>query len=303
MTSAEALTLAEDFEEHRQLLFGVAYRMLGTAAEAEDIVQDAYLRSAAVPRDEIRNLRSYLVTVVTRLCLDQLKSARVQREQYIGPWLPEPVLTSDADWRLAPEGVIDLRESVSMAFLVMLERLSPVERAVLLLHDVFDYSHAEAAEIVGKSEPACRQLLKRARGRVAEPRRRFAPTSEEQVRITAQFLTAAQTGDVQSLLALLSRDVVAYADGGGKVASARRPIYGADKVARFAAAVPRKEQTDRADLVEVNGCPAALLWTGHRLASLVALDIAGGRIQHIFVQRNPDKVRRIRRALRPAPAA
>jgi RNA polymerase sigma-70 factor (ECF subfamily) len=287
VTSAQALTLAEDFEEHRPFLFGVAYRMLGSAAEAEDIVQDAYLRCAAVQRDEIRNLRSYLVTVVTRLCLDHLKSARVQRERYVGQWLPEPVLTSDADWRLVPEGVIDLRESVSMAFLIMLERLSPVERAVLLLHDVFDYSHTEVAEIVEKSEPASRQVLKRARERVLEPRRRFTPSDEEHLRLTAQFLSAAETGSVETLRALLAEDAVAYADGGGKVASALNPIYGSARVARFVAAVPRKEETDRVDLLEVNGQLAALLWHAHRLHSVLTLDIVDGHIRQISSSATP----------------
>ncbi|MGH2607869.1 MAG: RNA polymerase sigma-70 factor [Tepidiformaceae bacterium] len=290
----------QEFEEQRPLLFGVAYRMLGSATEAEDIVQDAYLRYQAVPREEVRNDRSYLVTIVSRLCLDHLKSARVQRERYVGPWLPEPVLTGDDDWRISPEGLIDLRESVSMAFLVMLESLGPVERAVLLLHDVFDYSHAEVGQVVRRSETACRQVLKRARERLAERRPRHVPSLDHQSRLTQQFLSAAATGDIDGLLAALAQDAIAYSDGGGKVAAALNPIYGADKVARFVCVFPKKEQTDRIEVHEVNGQPALLTWLGRHLTNVVLLSFEGDQVVTFYAQRNPDKLRRLRRALTAA---
>ncbi len=301
ITSAMATTAEADartFEEQRPLLFGVAYRMLGSAAEAEDIVQDAYLRYQAVPRHEIRNERSFLVTIVSRLCLDHLKSARVQREQYMGPWLPEPILTNEADWRIAPEGLIDLRESVSMAFMVMLETLAPVERAVLLLHDVFDYSHAEVAPIVGKSEPACRQVLKRARERIAGRKRRHAPAEEDQQRLLTEFLAAATTGNVTALVEALTEEAIAYSDGGGKVAAAINPVYGADRVARLSLALPRKEGADRIEVLELNGQPAVVTWLGHRLTNAVSLCFDGDRVAAVYVQRNPDKLRRLKASLR-----
>ncbi len=294
---------AQAFEEQRPLLFGIAYRMLGSAAEAEDIVQDAYLRYRGVDHEEVRNERSYLATVVSRLCLDHLKSARVQRERYTGPWLPEPVLTSENDWRIAPEGLVDLRESISMAFLVMLESLGPVERAVLILHDVFDYSHAEVARILDQSEAASRQQLKRARERLAARKHRFVPSHSEQVQLTQRFLAAAATGDVGGLVELLASDAIAYSDGGGKVAAALNPIYGADKVSRFVATFPRREGADAFEFQEVNGQPAVLTWRGHRLTNVVLLEFDGGRVVGFYVQRNPDKLGRLMLALRPGPVA
>ena len=300
MTVAQAT--AQDFEEHRDLLFGVAYRMLGSAAGAEDIVQDAYLRFRGADRGEIRNLRSFLVTIVTRLCLDELKSARAQRETYVGPWLPEPILTSEADWRLAPEGLVDLRESVSMAFMVMLERLRPIERVVLLLHDVFDYSHAEVATMVGKTEAACRQVLKRAHDRVSEGRQRNVPSLEEHEQLTRHFLQAATTGDVEPFVRMLAPDVVLWSDGGGKVAAALNPIHGADRVRRlFTSGIAGKETVDRIESREVNGQPALLLWSGRRLTNVALTEFDGGQISTVYIMRNPDKLRRMRRALRPSP--
>ena len=303
MTSPSIQAGAEEFEEQRDLLFGVAYRMLGSAAEAEDLVQDAYLRYRMADQGEVRNPRSYLVTIVTRLCLDHLKSARVQRERYIGPWLPEPVLTTENDWRLVPEGLIDLRESVSMAFLLLLERLGPVERAVLLLHDVFDYSHAEIAAIVGRGEPACRQVLKRARDRISEGRRRHTPSLERQRVLTGRFLHAASTGDISALIELLAEDVTAYSDGGGRVAAAINPVHSADHVARFLAGLPKKEPITRVDLQEINGQVAFLTWQDHRLTNVVLLETDDERVTAVYVQRNPDKVRRLRRSLAAAGAS
>ncbi|MEX0783641.1 MAG: RNA polymerase sigma-70 factor [Dehalococcoidia bacterium] len=298
ITMAPALEAeAQAFEEQRPLLFGVAYRMLGSAAEAEDIVQDAYLRYRDVSREEIRNERSYLVTVVSRLCLDHLKSARVQRERYVGPWLPEPISTSEADWRIAPEGLIDLRESVSMAFLVLLESLGPVERAVLLLHDVFDYSHAEIARILDRSEAASRQQLKRARERLATRQKRFAPADEEQRRLTLQFVAAAASGDLAGLLDLLTEDAMGYSDGGGKVAAATKVIEGRDRITKLVGGFSRKEQVDRFELVEVNGQPAIAAWRSDRLTNVILLGFHGEHVSAFYIQRNPDKLRRLSRAL------
>lgn len=300
--SPNTLDAETEVEQQRALLFGVAYRMLGSAAEAEDMVQDAQLRLSAVPAGEIRNQRSYLVTVITRLCLDHMKSARIQREQYVGPWLPEPVLTTDDDWRIALDAQIDLRESVSMAFLVMLESLDPVERAVLILHDVFDYKHAEIAEVVGKPEATCRQLLKRARDRLANRPRRNAPSLAEQRRLAQQFFVAASTGDVVGLVEMLAADASAYSDGGGKVASAVNGIFGAERVARFACMFPRKERGARFELREVNGQQAVLSWLDERLTNVFVFGFDGDKIATFYVQRNPDKLRRLRQTLpRSAP--
>lgn len=291
---------AQVFEEQRPFLFGIAYRMLGTAADAEDIVQDAYIRYQGVDRAEVRSERSYLATVVTRLCLDYLKSARVQRERYVGPWLPEPMLTKEADWRIAPEGLIDLRESVSMAFLVVLESLGPVERAVLILHDVFDYNHAEIAGILGRSESACRQQLKRARERLAARRQRFAPSTDEQRRLTLQFVAAATTGDVAGLVDLLTADAQGYSDGGGKVAAATRVIEGGERIAKLIGGFSKKERVDRFDLVEMNGQPAIVTSRDDRVTNVMMLGFDGDRVSAFYIQRNPDKLRRIDQALRGA---
>ncbi len=202
---------AEVFESHRPRLFGVAYRMLGTRTDAEDILQDAYLRWHQSATKDIQSPVAFLVTITTRLCLDRLRDLKEEREQYVGPWLPEPIVD-----KLSPEMQREFADEVSVAFLVVLERLGPEERAAFLLHEVFDYDYPEVAQMLGKSEPACRQMVHRARARVLESRPRFAVTAESRERLLEKFLAAAGTGDRKAVMALLAEEVECMADGGGK---------------------------------------------------------------------------------------
>ncbi|MGE3074721.1 MAG: RNA polymerase sigma-70 factor [Dehalococcoidia bacterium] len=278
------------FEEHRSLLFGVAYRMLGTVAEAEDAVQDSYLRyrSAEGP---IANSRAYLVTIVTRICLDVLKSARVKREQYIGVWLPEPLVEHSAS-APSPEATVETEDSVSYAFLVMLEELGPVERAVFLLREVFDYDYGDIAQVVMKSEAACRQVFHRARQHLNERHHRHRASYDQRRDLTARFLAAANEGNMAGLLEILSDDVVAYSDGGGKVAAAINPIFGADHVARFTIGVTKKEPLIP-ELADINGAPGVLLRTrSGRLSSVLLLEVDEGKVTAMYAIRNPDKLGR-----------
>src|SRR5579859_249132 len=228
----------EDFEDYRRLLFSIAYRMTGSASEAEDIVQEAYLRYQAADASEIRSLKSYLSTIVTHLSLDYLKSARVEREQYVGTWLPEPLLTTPAD--PVPLEAIEQRESISLAFLLLLETLTPPERAIFLLHEVFDYPFQEIAEIVGKSPATCRQILHRAHQRLAVRQRRFAAAPEVHAHLLQHFLLACQRGDLAALTELLATDSIAWADGGGKATANLRPVYGQGAVTRLLLGITRK---------------------------------------------------------------
>lgn len=280
------------FEDHRKRLFSLAYRMLGTASDAEDLVQETYLRWQSVD-EEVHNPRAYLTTVITRLAINQLGLARVQREQYIGQWLPEPVATEEAD----PSREVDRAESISMAFLVMLETLGPVERAVLLLRDVFDYEYDEISHMVGKSEANCRQLLRRARQHIAERKPRFAVDRQQSLSMTQRFLAAISGGDPAQLFALLAEDAVLYTDGGGKVAAAINPIYGADKIARFLTATTAK--LDPAEISvqiqELNGQPGVIVSRSCGPDSVVILDVANDRIQTVYIVRNPDKLMAVSR--------
>ncbi len=283
---------AREFEQHRGLLFSIAYRMLGSASDAEDMVQEAFLRWEHTADAEVQSPRAWLSTIVTRLAIDHLRSARVQRESYVGPWLPEPLVTEhapSASERLA------LAESLSMAFLVVLETLGPVERAVFLLREVFDYDYDDIAGIVGKSPENCRQMLRRARERVVAGRPRFEASSEEHARLTQQFLATAATGDVPALVALLAKDATLWSDGGGKAAAARNPIYGADRVARFITGVLRKSRDDARDvrMVQVNGAPGLVAYSGGRARYVVTLEVGDGRIQAIRIVVNPDKLHAI----------
>jgi RNA polymerase sigma-70 factor (ECF subfamily) len=288
--------MSEDFQSYRPLLFSIAYRMTGSASEAEDIVQDSYLRYHAANPGEIRSLKSYLSTIVTRLALDHLKSARVQREQYIGPWLPEPILTGDS--ALAALQNVEQRESIATAFLLLLETLSPHERAVFLLREVFEYEHAEIAEMLGLSAANCRQLFHRAQTRLAERRQRFEPAREVQQRLLARFLQACQQGDIAALTETLAEDVVAWSDGGGKVSAARQPVLGRENVVRFVIGLLRKAPADvRVEVAEVNGMPAVLLFTGARLWYVASFDIANERIHALHAVLNPDKLEYIRRQI------
>lgn len=286
----QTATLASEFETHRGTLFGLAYRMLGSAVEAEDVVQDTYLRVNAAA-DEPRDLRAYAVTIATRLCLDQLKSARKQRETYIGPWLPEPIRTSEEMFRDTPEGVISAEESISLAFLVLLESLGPVERAVFLLRDVFDYDYDQIATTVGRSEANCRQILRRARLAVDERRPRFVPTREQQRAMTLRFIAAASDGDMSPLLAMLADDVTAWSDGGGKVTAALNPIHGKDRVFRFIEGTGRKQRVASIDVIDINGRPG-IVFRSHRgrIQHVLQLVLCDGLIEGIYIIANPDKL-------------
>jgi RNA polymerase sigma-70 factor (ECF subfamily) len=290
----------EEFETYRPLLLSIAYRMLASASEAEDIVQEAYLRYRSASIDEVRSLKSYLTTIVTNLCLDYLKSARVQRTQYIGPWLPEPVLTKDANLLLTD--TVEQRESISFAFLVLLERLTPPERAVFLLHEVFDYPFQEIAQIIDKPPTTCRQIFHRAKEHLAERRQRFTPSPETQQQLMMRFAAACQSGNLPALTALLKQDVVSWSDGGGKTRAALRPIIGASNVARYWLSLNRKYLADYKDfsltINEVNGQLSALGWEGSQLVFVINLNIVDQHIASIHAILNPDKLAYIQQQLK-----
>jgi RNA polymerase sigma-70 factor (ECF subfamily) len=294
-------TSADVFEQYRPLLFSIAYRMLGSVVEAEDAVQEAFLRFTAASDTDIRSPRAYLSTIVTRLCLDQLKSARRTRESYIGPWLPEPLVTGAAGGSRTPADVVEDHDSVSMAFLVLLESLTPVERAVFLLHEVFDYGYDEVARIVGRSEPACRQILHRAREHVRARRPRFASTREAQERLVQGFLHACQGGDLGEMIAMLADDVTFWSDGGGKRPATMRPVFGADRVARLITGLINKSNAFehyRIAFADVNAKPGLLFIVDDQVELAAAFDTHAGRIQAIWAVANPDKLT----TLRPPPA-
>lgn len=288
----------ETFETHRPLMFSIAYRMLGSAMEAEDIVQEAYLRYQATPPEQIVSHKAFLSTIVTRLCLNHLQSAQTQRESYIGPWLPEPVLTG-VDERFAPTQHVELHESLALAFLVLLEQLTPVERAVFLLREVFDYEYAEIAAIVGKAEGACRQVFSRAKKHIAAARPRFKPSPEAHRQIFEQFLRAVEQGELDGLMQLLSDDVELWVDGGGKVpGAATRPLHGRTAVARFVFSNAQQAPSGFWPVVaEVNGEPAVILRTADEVRLVLSMDIEEGRVRMIRAIRNPDKLQELRRTL------
>lgn len=291
----------EQFEAYRPLMFSIAYRMLGSLTEAEDIVQEAYLRYQTTPPNEIVSHKAFLSTVVTRLCLNHLRSAQAQREAYIGPWLPEPVLTS-VDERFAPMQQAELHESLALAFLVLLEQLTPVERAVFLLREVFDYEYAEIAAIVGKAEGACRQVFSRARRRITAARPRFKPSPEAHRQIFAQFLRAAEQGELGGLMQLLADDVELWVDGGGKAPGAvTRPLHGREAVAGFVLRSGRNAAPGFwAEVAEVNGEPAVVLRNSDEVRLVLAIAIDQGRVQAIRAIRNPDKLQELHRVLQAA---
>jgi RNA polymerase sigma-70 factor (ECF subfamily) len=284
----------DTFTALRPLMFSIAYRMLGSATDADDILQEAYLRYQAVPPRQIVSPKAFLTTVTTRLCLNQLASARSQRETYIGPWLPEPVLT-EHDERFAPATQAELHDSLSVAFLVLLEQLTPEERAVFLLHEVFGYKYAEIAAILDKEVAACRQLLSRARKHVREHRPRFKPTPAAHRQILDKFVEAVRGGSLEGLLQLLSQDVELWADGGGKVRGAvTRPLSGRDAVARFLLASTRfyPDQFE-SSVAQVNGEPALVLLSGGQARFVVFVGIEQSRVSVVRVIGNPDKLKGI----------
>ncbi|MFK7806094.1 MAG: RNA polymerase sigma-70 factor [Anaerolineae bacterium] len=286
--------MTESFETLRNYLFAIAYRMLGSMMEAEDMVQEAWLRWDRTDQSAVQNPKAFLAKTVTRLCLDHLKSSQVKREQYVGEWLPEPINTAQsrnlADW-VEPDQTVELAESLSFAFLHMLERLTPAERAVFLLREVFDYDYAAIAEIVEKKEAACRQLLRRAKRSVATDRPKFDTTPAEHQQILAQFATACMSGSMDGLLAILSDDVIEYSDGGGVRKAALKPIIGADKVARFMLGLTKQAgQGYTPEFIHVNGRPAILILLNGDPYSIMMLHIEAGKIKRIYSQLNPIKL-------------
>ncbi|HRQ41128.1 MAG TPA: RNA polymerase sigma-70 factor [Chloroflexota bacterium] len=283
----------DTFNSYRAYLFAIAYRMLGSVMDAEDMVQEAYLRWQNSDEAAIESPKSYLATIITRLCIDHLRSAKVQRETYVGEWLPEPLLL---DPMPPQEDMAALSDTLSIAFLVLLETLSPTERAVFLLREVFDYDYAEIAEMVGKSEANCRQMVRRAKQHLADGRPRFQATPAEQQHITWQFAQACVQGDMAGLLALLAEDVVEYSDGGGQVVAAIKPVRGADKVARFFLGLMKKLPDSLAHRLTIaNGRPAIISYIDGAPVNVTILDIDDGRIQRIYNIVNPDKLRHIQR--------
>jgi RNA polymerase sigma factor (sigma-70 family) len=277
----------ERFEANRRRLFGLAYRLLGEASEAEDVVQDAFLRWMDSP--EVVVPEAWLTTVVTNLCLNRLTSARVRRESYPGPWLPEPVVT--ADGALGPLETVEQRESVSFGVLVLLERLTPPERAVFVLREAFGHTHREIAEILGVTEAHSRQLHRRARDRVSESRKRFDADRRHRDRLVAELLTAAGQGDLAGLERVLAEDVVAWADGGG-AAAARRPVAGRDKVVRYLLGLGKRSEVAgaRVTFTEINGEPGIAYHDGERLIAVLGIEVAHGRVTAVRLVVSPAKL-------------
>ena len=291
------------FQANRSRLFGVAYRMLGSASDAEDVVQDAWLRYSAAQPADLRSPAAYLTTVVTRLCLDRLKSARVVREGYVGPWLPEPVLTDD---RHEPEQSLALAESVTLAFMVLLETLSPEERAVFLLREVFDHEYADIAAMLDLTPANCRQLFHRAKAHIAARRPRFrgAADADGKRRLAGRFVSALRDRDGDELTRVLAADVGFWSDGGGKVLAARRPVFGRDGVVNLLLGIRRTApatgipiEAVTLDIVEVNREPAMVVRVAGRVDSIYAFTIENDAIAALRVVRNPDKLRFVERQL------
>lgn len=286
MSESELLT--EHFRQYRALLFSIAYRMLGSATEAEDMVQESFVRCLEARDEVVQSPKAYLCAIVVRLCIDQLRSARVQREQYVGMWLPEPLATAQQ-----PELVETplLRESLSYAFLVLLERLGPLERAVFLLREVFEYEYAEIAAIVEKREAYCRQVLHRAHLHLEQRCPRFAVSREQQEQLTTQFLRASVAGEMQALLALLAEDIVLFSDGGGKARAGLKPVNGATKVTRGLLGGLRALAGEvQGRIQEINGQPALVGYVHDQPYGVLLFDWDGARVKQIYLVVNPDKL-------------
>ena len=284
----------QQFEQHRPVLFAIAYRMLGSVADAEDIVQDAYMFWQKADRNTVQNPGGWLSTVVTRLSINQLKSARFRREEYVGPWLPEPLVCSSL---VSPEENTKLAESLSMAFLVLLEKLSPTERAVLLLREVFGYEFREIAPIVEKSETNCRQILRRARRRLREKRSHFESTCQQAEAVLQKFFHSLATGDVAGLLSVLASEVTATTDGGGKARALPGVIVGADRVVRFFRGALKKFVPEHREYrnANINGQPGLIGYDGGRVVQVLTFAISTDHIESIYIINNPEKLKHISR--------
>jgi len=274
------------FEEWRSLLFGIAYRMLGSAADAEDMVQEACLRWLQRDQRAIESVRAYLVTIVTRLCIDQLGSARVQRATYTGPWLPEPIVMDDTS-------AVEQADTLSLAFLVLLEELTPPERAAYLLHDVFGYRFDEVADTMGRTTAGCRQLASRARSRIENRRQRFDADARHGRELTRQFVLACATGDLEGLNEMLAEDVVVWTDGGGVVRAAMRPVVGRHRSSRFLINVAKKLSGSPRE-VTLNGQPAMIMVDEGKVVATLVLDILDGRVIGVRSVTNPHKLEHLR---------
>ncbi|MDN6883150.1 RNA polymerase sigma-70 factor [Variovorax sp. CAN2819] len=284
------------FDRHRPRLQGIAYRMLGSMAEAEEVVQDAWLRWHEAARDSLDSAEAWLVTVVTRLSIDRLRAAKVQREHYIGAWMPEPTLTGVSDSPATPEQLLERADNISVAFLAMLERLAPEARAAFLLREVFDADYDEIALTLGKTEAACRQLVHRAKLQVQEGRPRFSVTRETHERLLRAFADAAARGSLQDLKALMAEDAELIGDGGGKVQTFSKSLQGSQRVAQLYFALWRRMgPAVRMEIVDINGEPGMLRFLDGELESAQTFEIEDGRIVRIRAQRNPDKLTRIAR--------
>ena len=287
MNAASGDEHAERFTHLRPLLFTIAYEILGTATESDDVLQESYLRWAEVDLDGVQDTKAYLAQLVTRQSLNALRAQARRREEYVGPWLPEPLLDAGD----ASADVV-LGESVSMAMMVVLETLSPDERAVFVLREVFGFGHDEIATTIGKSTAAVRQMAHRAREHVQSRRKRFEPVDPKQsLELTAQFFATAATGDIDALITMLAPDVVWTADSDGKASAARKPVAGAQRVARLILGLLRVAGDDgRVEPAFYNGAPALVLYLGDNLEGVISVEITGGVITHFYAMRNPEKL-------------
>jgi RNA polymerase sigma-70 factor, ECF subfamily len=289
------MNTVESFETYRSYLFAIAYRMLGSAMDAEDMVQETYLRYQTTPPETIISLKAFLTTIITRLCMDQLHLARRKRELYVGPWLPEPILTAETPEAGDPERHVDMEESISLAFLMLLEQLQPFERAVFLLREVFEYDFAEIATMLGKSEAACRRSFNRSKQHLAEHRPRFPASPQAHQQLLNGFVQAVENGEMTTLRNLLAEDVTLWADAGGKIKQAAlRPISGRDAVARFSLGTKRFLPADsRVEIAEVNGGPAMVVRVHNAALFVLSIEVEAGHIQAIRIIANPDKLARV----------
>ena len=287
MHTVSTSTRTAAFEALRPRLFGLAYRMLGSRAEAEDVVQDAYVRWHQADTSEVRNAEAWLVATTTRVTIDRLRRLKTEREAYKGPWLPQPLL---ADAPPPPDRHVELADDLSMAFMVLLERLGPDERAAFLLHDAFDCGYADIARILGKSEAACRQLVSRARDRVRSDHKRFDATDEAKTRLLERFTAATEAQDEQALLALFAPDAVWTADGGGRTAASPYPIVGAERIAKLVTGLARTTPGWTMHLATINGEPGIIFRSGGKLLASMAIAVEGDRIAAVWAVVNPDKL-------------
>ncbi|NJL78531.1 MAG: RNA polymerase sigma-70 factor [Richelia sp. RM2_1_2] len=280
------------FNQYRPRLQAIAYRMLGTIGDAEDMVQETFIKWLSVSVEEIQSPQAYLTTIVTRLCIDYLRSSKVRHEQYVGVWLPEPIVSHFSN---EPSELVELADSLAMAFLVILERLSPVERAVFLLREVFEYDYDEISRHVGKNGANCRQIFRRAKQHIEVNRSRFDTSLSQQEQLTRKFIEACEQGDLPGLIDLLAADITLWSDGGGKVQSLLKPMQGGTKVARFLIALRRSKLIPNYDseLVRVNGQIGIIYSLKGSVQNVVTFEFIACRIRSIYFVRNPDKLRRI----------